>query len=137
VVEENTSTRRGALRSTATLVTSGTILATAGCLDGGFGPSLDGEIVVEGPMVSVSASTDLSATDTGYELAITVSNNSERTADTDAEVIWEVSNDENAVVTQTETKTVDPGGETTLVVTAEDPNDSVTAYSATVLAVPA
>jgi uncharacterized cupredoxin-like copper-binding protein len=94
-------------------------------------------MVVEGPMVSVSASTDLSATDTGYELAITVSNNSERTADTDAEVIWEVSNDENAVVTQTETKTVDPGGETTLVVTAEDPNDSVTGYSATVLAVPA
>ena len=87
--------------------------------------------------MSVSTSTEIFATSAGYELAITVSNDSERTADTDAEVIWEVSNDENAVVTQTETKPVDPGGETTLVVTAEDPNDSVTAYSATVLAVPA
>jgi hypothetical protein len=94
-------------------------------------------VIVEGPIVSVSTSTELSATDAGYELAITVSNNSERTADTDAEVIWEVSNDENAIVTQTGTKTADSGGETTLVVTVEDPNDSIAAYSATVLVIPA
>lgn len=136
-MSENSSTRRDVLKATGSLAATGTMLATAGCLGGGgSGPDLDGEVTTEGP-VSVSTSTELSATDAGYELAITVTNDSENTADVGAEVVWTDSNDENVTVTGTETKTADAGGEATLTVTAEDPNDAIAAYSATVLAAPA
>lgn len=134
---EHSPTRRSVLRSATGLAATGSVIVTAGCLGGGgSGPDLDAEVTTEGP-VEVSTSTALTATDAGYELAITVTNDSENPADVASEVVWTDSNDENVAVTGSDTKTADAGGETTLTVTAEDPNDAIAAYSATVLAAPA
>ncbi|ELZ55445.1 hypothetical protein C467_09349 [Halorubrum hochstenium ATCC 700873] len=124
------------LKTTTGLAAAGSVIATAGCLGGGGSDlDLDEEVTTEGP-VEVST-TALAATDDGYELAITVTNDSENPADVGCEVVWTDSNDENVAVTGSDTKTADAGGETTLTVTAEDPNDAIVAYSVTVLAAPA
>lgn len=76
-MNETTSMRRDVLKTTGSLAAAGSMIATAGCMSsGGSGPDLDGEVTVDGPVENVSMSTDLSATDAGYELAITVNNDS-------------------------------------------------------------
>jgi len=138
-MNEHSPTRRSVLNTTTTLAAAGSIVATAGCLGGGgkSGPDLDGELTVEGPAENISTERSLTATDTGYELSITLSNGSDTPVDCGAEVIWTDENDENVATTGSETNTADPGSDATLVTTVEDPDDAITAYSVTVVAAPA
>jgi hypothetical protein len=138
-MDEHNPTRRSVLKTTATLAAAGSLTATAGCLGGGAGsgPDLDGEITVEGPAESLSTERSLAATDAGYELSITVSNGSDTPVDCGAEIVWTDGSGENVASTGTETSTADPDSDATLVTTVEDPEDAISAYSATVVAAPA
>jgi hypothetical protein len=131
-VREHSSTRRGVLNATGTLLV-GSLTATAGCLGGDSGPDLDGDVTVEGVTEGVSTERTVSTTESGYELSLTVRNDSDSPRSCAAEVVWTDDAGENVEVTATETGTADAGGDATLVTSVEDPENAVAGYSATVL----
>ena len=141
---ENTSTRRNVLKTTGTLAASGSLFATAGCLGGGGSgagsepePDLDGEVTTEGPAENVSADTSATATESGYALEITLTNDSESSIEAAAEAVWTDDAGETVEVTGTEANRVDAGAEGVLETDVDDSEDTITGYSVTVVAAPA
>jgi hypothetical protein len=131
-VRERSPTRRGVLSATGTLA-AGSLTATAGCLGGGSGPDLDGDVTVEGVTDGVSTERGLSATESGYELSLTVKNDSGAPVSCAAEVVWTDDAGENVEVTATETGSAEAGGDATVATSVADPEDAIAGYSATVL----